>query len=366
MGGPGARTGNHGRHLMTRFVEQNLSIGFEPNGDGDAITQAFLGTFGPLIGNVSEFHIDGTRVPGALTPGQYRTWAPRAQGFNGRFHHLRAHTSRGLHLTVGGQATSDTDWVPFIELEDRKGPADLTPDVWRAQMRDFLQVALHYAAEPAVTRLSIRNTLGSRWTPAVPGAEAQEYVRLIPHPERVAAFYPDPLAYWASWDRIDAVGNRRLASRATDAVDVPTYERSVYPRLWELARRAYPGHCQYFPPTIVPRDSAEELALFRHGDALVRWVGYDPVTRTARASCYAGEGQHLPPHEVLGLDAMLRDRKMPDGAPLDDLQIIFPSREMALQEGVPLLDIGVTVLYMTPNLTDARLTADDYRTPVPH
>lgn len=61
-----------------------------------------------------------------------------------------------------------------------------------------------------------------------------------------------------------------------------------------------------------------------------------------------------------GYYAQMEAEKLPDSRLVKTVRVVFPSREMAMQEGVPLLDVGVTVVYLDRQMQDQILTAEDY------
>lgn len=349
--------------MTARFAEQELIITLSENQNVDSIITDFLANYFAELGSITEFHIDKERFTTELSPEKYLSLSTKIKSASPDWHHLRIQTSNDFHITIGAWRLSEKTWLPSIEIDSRRDDQTLDSITWHQRFQVLYQVASQYSDHENVIAIIIRNRRGGDWTPRVPGADTTEYVRLMFHPERVPNFYRDPSVFWNSWDKRESKGDRLLVSRTIHSGTVREYQESVYPRIWELARNAYPGHCKYYTPDFAPKFKDEELELFNHGERCLSWIGYDPENHIIEASCYTEEGVHIPSFEILELFTIINKKQMPDGRPVNTLRVVFPSKEMALREGVPLIDIGAKVIYLNPQMNDEELTAADYGIP---
>jgi hypothetical protein len=133
-----------------------------------------------------------------------------------------------------------------------------------------------------------------------------------------------------------------LMSRAMHAETHVDMLEAIQDGHWAMARLAKAGLADYSdigPPL------PEEVPIFHAGAATVVSVGYDADERTAQYSCVLEPGDHIHGWEILALRDLVIGKKMPDGAPVARVEVVFPDEETARLEARPLRDVGVEVAY---------------------
>lgn len=199
-------------------------------------------------------------------------------------------------------------------------------DVWNAHLR---RVASHFV-------------------PRAPQGWDERPMMVVSRDE-VGHSYPDPEAYWRSWDTQRPLRDGRvLVTRALHVLDERDYKRAVYPRIWELVYAAAPGSCSGFDVAdLWPQD----LAYFDEGEGFLRQLGYDPREQSIEFTAAVPAGEHLRPREIMLWARHRRNGRLPTGEPLKRVKFTFVDAAMAAREKRPLLDAGIEVWCYAPDAT---------------
>lgn len=343
------------------FTRPELKVQFERNLDATKITSTFIEVCRTHLGRFTSHQINRDNFDSDIDSQLFLNQEQKSKRIYPSHSFFSGQTESDYWVSSSANVSHDGSWQSYLEI--RAGLADDSdPRHLADALLLLVDLAKHYAANELVMGVQVRKTLGGNWTPVVPGSGSDDYLRLVRHPETIQKFYPDSADFQKVWDQSELTGQRIIFSRALDILDIEAFQEKVYPRIWDLARRAYPGNCKYFPPTFtgIPSLREKEIELFYQGEKCLSWVGYDPINQLAQATAYAEEGIHIPPNEILGMQQVITSGKMPDEKPVKTLQIIFPSREMAMREGVPLLDIGAKVFYLNHEMQNQELIASDF------
>jgi hypothetical protein len=219
-----------------------------------------------------------------------------------------------------------------------------TPDRDLVQRNDqAMRLARYLCQEFSVSSMMLVRSGGSKYkfSPEAPLAVLAWQMVLAPD-TLVAETYEDVNAFWnAGWDHRENFRSGAMLSRGTTLIEDDSYVEKFLEMEWTLARAAKPGKTKYFNVEVEP----ELESIFSRGESVLKPVGYAEEALLAEYSCYLGEGEHIPGWEIYGLRTMINARALHDGRPLDVARIVFVTREMAIRERRPLLDIGAKVFY---------------------
>lgn len=194
-----------------------------------------------------------------------------------------------------------------------------------------------------------RGAYGTRSFPLVPPIAGDSYAVLVTD-EQVAEAYDDPTVFWKAWDHVETLGQRKLCTRALDALRWERWLGETFERTMALARAAKPKRTQ-FP--IVQLVGGEE-PWWEFGDVqdekagwpMLDLVGYEPKTETLEYAAKPRHRGHVLIQELQNLKAIVEDGKTPDGKPVKTVRAVFLDEAQARAEKRPLLDVGVEVYYL--------------------
>ena len=226
-----------------------------------------------------------------------------------------------------------------------------TVAAWQALLGRFVDMCRALAASDVQARARVEWNTGAECGVEVPiaGIRAQA---IVTTEAIVAREYHDPEAFWAVWEQVESLGDNRLVTRALEARDAPELLERIIDGQWALARAARPGKTHYFAPDLVE----EEVARYRPGGRHLQMVGYDPATQRSELACALEPGQHVNGWEVIESWRALRQRRLPDGRPLQETRVVFLERQAAEANLRPLCDIGARVFYTDEAGVDVELT----------
>jgi hypothetical protein len=264
---------------------------------------------------------DPDRLLGAL-----RDAAPDERSFT-----LETEAGAAVTVTVGDDAWTAHCRPPAGEDEQAlAGWLAGCMDVTRALLGDDGVVTAALSRAPAWARFVPAPPL-ARWNHAVLIDEAA-----------VAADYLRPERFWSCWPGQERHGERRLLLRAMDAVHEEDWVDAVLADQLELARAARPALTRWYQPGAEDWDSPG-LAAPEHR---LEVVGYLPDEQVFELAGYFAPEEHVPLVDLLTILAMTQAGRTADGHPLRAVRVVFPDRDMAEREAVPLLDVGAEVWYL--------------------
>jgi hypothetical protein len=213
-----------------------------------------------------------------------------------------------------------------------------------AQRSESAWEAASYLAEHfPVLECSVRRVGGSDFLicPFPPLAQTAWQILFV-NQRGVAESYDEPSRFWdAGWERREDFASGSLLGRGLKLADDVEYLEQVVPMQWDLIRAARAGLTEYFQPVL----AEEEEPVYRKGESVLHPVGHAAGENLVEFSCYLGDGQHMPGWEIMNLWNLREEGKLPDGRKVDTVRVVFYTREMAMSERRPLLDIGVRVFY---------------------
>jgi hypothetical protein len=169
-------------------------------------------------------------------------------------------------------------------------------------------------------------------------------VLIVARHQDIAAAYADPSAFHAVWAGGFEEDGYCLRFRAADAETGPEFLAAVQDGQWALARAARPGLTRYYPTFI-----DQETEVCRRQPARLQEVGYLAPAGIVEYTSVAAPGEHLAGWEIHRLAALLRERRMGDGQPVNGVRVVFLDSDAAELEKRPLLDRGIKVLALGAN-----------------
>lgn len=177
--------------------------------------------------------------------------------------------------------------------------------------------------------------------PELPVVERRTWMVVTDEPALRSGFGDAERALAAGAWETRRVRGHLLLKRAMHAETNVAMLDAIHDGHWAMARLAQPGLTRYRLPTVEP----EEAPIFFRGEHRVRAAGYHPEDRIVVYACHLEPDEHVRGWEVYSLRRIVADKQLPTGEPVDDVQVVFPTRAVAEREKRPLLDAGVFVVY---------------------
>lgn len=154
--------------------------------------------------------------------------------------------------------------------------------------------------------------------------------------------YEDVSAFLGQWTSVGEYYRTHLLTRGADCATDREFLEVCLPSQWALARAARPGRVLHNGAAPLP-----ELAdVYRAGAPRLSLVGYIAPIRTVEFTCGVDENEHIQGWEIDQIRWTLEARRLPSGQPVDAIRVVFLTREAAMRERRPLLDVGAKVVYM--------------------
>jgi hypothetical protein len=275
--------------------------------------------------------------------------------------------AKGLSVRLVIDRSTETDvetWLRAVILEapwmGHSSPYPVQTEdggvIARWNVKNTAARGLHFwlaAIEDAIVRMIetgvqirhatvIREGHGARRLPSLPIVGSRTHL-VVTDEDRLAEAYGNAQAMISagSWG-VKEVAGRLVLSRAMHAETNVDLLAAVWDSHWAMARLVKPGladYGQFFPP--IP----EEEAITSASSATIEQINYDPERETLTYASRLEPGQHVRGWEILALRDLLYAHRLPDGARLERIEVIFPDEDTARREIGPLRDIGVAVGY---------------------
>lgn len=145
----------------------------------------------------------------------------------------------------------------------------------------------------------------------------------------------------SGWDSVEEINDLLLATRAFSFSDNIHFLKQVLDHQWQLARGLKPGHIRFSQPLVKP----EEHSIYHSGERVLDIVGYYSDKKTLEMSCGILGEAHINGWEIFDIWGALKKKSLPDGSPLEEVQVFFIDPQVAERESTPLLDAGARVFF---------------------
>lgn len=194
-----------------------------------------------------------------------------------------------------------------------------------------------------------REPLATTDFPVTAPIAGQSYAVLVTDAQ-VNDAYDDPAVFWKAWDNVETLGNRKLCTRALDALGRERWLGETFERTMALARAAKPKRTAYplvqFTGVEGPWWDYGDVQDEKAGWPMLDLVGYEPKTKTLEYAAKPNHRGHVLIQELQTLKGIVDHGKSPDGEPVKVVRVVFADEKQARTEKRPLLDVGAKVYYL--------------------
>ncbi len=228
-----------------------------------------------------------------------------------------------------------------------------TRDGYRVAVQQAQAIARHLLEHGALAAASVQRGGGGGACCVPEPPIAERHVLIVAHHDDIERAYADPSVFHAAWDDGCEHDGYSLGVRAADASTGPEFLGAIQEHQWALARAARPGLTRYPAPLV---DGAED-DIYRAAPARLEEVGYLAPAGIVEFTSVYGPDQHLAGWEIDRLAAMVREGRMGDGRPVEQVRVLFLDPLAAERQKRPLLDLGVRVLTLGDDGRDLVLSA---------
>ena len=273
----------------------------------------------------------------------YKHWTPGRPpdptGDTGLLYFRLAHGAQG-HL----QVWSSSAFLHEVTLGSVPGePA--TPSWYHAVHRLIAHMFEHSdLCEARVVRdLNVVTTWGPPLVAGDVKGRGDAVIRLVSEPE-ILEHYRSIAEFLAPWDGYTQRGKRYLVHRGLDCETERAFTEHQRDRCWSWCRAAKPGFTRFY--RVSGAMQPWEQQWWDTGDPTLSWIGTHAPSGRCEFSAFVPPGQHILPREIYRVRAVVRGKLDEHGTPVTDVRVVFPNRQMAVAEGIPLMDVGASVYFM--------------------